>query len=71
MICPKCNQPHDGEGWPVETPEGLKEGGCQTCWEKESAEEFWRRQGCLERQRRRLLADAQKVAARIFWTTGG
>ncbi len=39
MICPICGA-ENTDNWPVTVDDGIKNGGCQMCWEKQ-CDEAW------------------------------
>lgn len=40
MICPKCGVKNN-DNWPLEIEGGIREGGCQMCWESECDKTWW------------------------------
>jgi RNA polymerase subunit RPABC4/transcription elongation factor Spt4 len=41
MKCPLCGK-ENTDNWPVTVDDGIKNGGCQMCWEKQCDEEWWK-----------------------------
>jgi hypothetical protein len=49
MRCPLCKRPSDAD-WPLAMPDGsIQGGGCQECWEKQTADEWWQMVADLKR----------------------
>ena len=41
MTCPLCGKPSDAD-WPLRMADGgIRDGGCQMCWEKQCSEAWW------------------------------
>lgn len=49
MICPICWRENE-ENWPLRMPDGgIRDGGCQDCWERQSSQEWWQAMGAPTR----------------------
>lgn len=38
--CPLCGAPNT-DNWPMATPGGARDGGCQDCWEAQCSASWW------------------------------